>query len=97
MDGVQDKARHLAQGLARVQDAAPDIIKSIRGRGLLLGLHLTIPPADFVKAALAEKLLLVGAGDMTVRVIPPLTASIEELSDACDRLARTAQSLSNRD
>jgi acetylornithine/N-succinyldiaminopimelate aminotransferase len=97
LEGVEDKARHLSQGLARVQDAAPDLIEGVRGRGLLLGLKLKIPPADFVKAALAEKLLLVGAGDMTVRVLPPLTATIQELSDACDRLARAAFSLSNRD
>jgi acetylornithine/N-succinyldiaminopimelate aminotransferase len=97
LEGVQDKARHLSQGLARVQDASPDLIEGVRGRGFLLGLKLKIPPADFVKAALAENLLLVGAGDMTVRVLPPLTASIEELSDACDRMARAAISLSNRD
>ena len=95
LDGVQEKARLLHQGLARVQDAAPGIIEGIRGRGLLMGLKLKVAPADFVKAALAENLLLVGAADQTVRVLPPLTATPAEISDACDRMARAAQHLLN--
>jgi acetylornithine/N-succinyldiaminopimelate aminotransferase len=87
---VQDKALLLRQGLARVQDAAPDLIEEIRGRGLLLGLKLKVPPADFVAAALAHNLLLVGAADNTVRVLPPLTATADEFELACDRMAIVA-------
>ena len=91
MDGVNAKAQHLRQGLARVQDAAPGLIVDIRGRGLLMGLKLAVEPAAFVKAALAEKLLLVGAADQTVRVLPPLTASSDEIGEACDRMMRAAR------
>ncbi len=95
IEGVEQKSRTLTQSLARVVDAAPDVVEGIRGRGLLLGLRLKVPPADFVKAALAEKLLLVGAADQTVRVLPPLTASEEELTEACDRMVRAALRLSH--
>jgi acetylornithine/N-succinyldiaminopimelate aminotransferase len=93
LEDVQDNALRLKQGLARVQDAAPDLIEGIRGRGLLMGLKLKIPPADFVRAAFAQNLLLVGAGDNTVRVLPPLTATPADMALACDRMALAATAL----
>ena len=95
LEGVERKAAVLKQALARVQDAAPGIVEGIRGRGLLLGLKLKVAPADFVKASLAEKLLLVGAADNTVRVLPPLTASEDEIGEACDRMARAARHIAH--
>ena len=94
LEGVEQKSRNLKQALARVQDAAPGLIEGIRGRGLLLGMKLKIPPADFVKAALAEKLLLVGAADQTVRILPPLNATDDDITQACERMTRAARNLS---
>ena len=95
LDDVQAKAGRLNQALARVAAAVPGIVEGVRGRGLLMGLKLKVPPADFVKAALAEKLLLVGAADNTVRVLPPLTASDAEISQACDCMVSAAQRIQN--
>jgi acetylornithine/N-succinyldiaminopimelate aminotransferase len=41
-----------------------------------------------VKAALVERLLLAGASDNVVRLLPPLNVTEEEISDATDRLSR---------
>jgi acetylornithine/N-succinyldiaminopimelate aminotransferase len=87
LDAVCRKALYLRQGLARVQDLSGGLVTEVRGRGLLTGIKVTVPTAEVVAAALSEKLLLVGAGDQTVRVIPPLTVSEEEISEAMDRLA----------
>ena len=77
LEDVRVKALHLKQQLAGLEDQFPDVIEEVRGLGLLTGLKLKagIQPATLVKAALGEKLLLVGAGDNTVRIIPPLTVS----------------------
>jgi acetylornithine/N-succinyldiaminopimelate aminotransferase len=95
MERVQHANLRLTQGLARVQDGAPDVIDSIRGRGLLMGIKLKVAPADFVAAAFAEKLLLVAAAENTVRILPPLNASDDEIETACDRLARAAHTLTS--
>ncbi len=95
LEDVQAKAGRLNQALARVAAAVPGIVEGVRGRGLLMGLKLKVPPADFVKAALAENLLLVGAADNTVRVLPPLTASDAEISQACDCMVSAAQRIQN--
>jgi acetylornithine/N-succinyldiaminopimelate aminotransferase len=94
--GVQQRARHLQQGLKALRDAHSELVEELRGTGLLTGLKLKAPltPADVVNAAREEKLLLVGAGDNAVRVLPPLIASETELSDGLARLSRALQRLS---
>jgi acetylornithine/N-succinyldiaminopimelate aminotransferase len=93
LDAVTMKALRLKQGMARLKDQFPQIVEDVRGVGLLAGIKLkaNIAPADVVKAALAEKLLLVGAGDNTVRVLPPLIVVDEDISIGIERLAKALQ------
>ena len=90
------KSLHLKQQLAQLKDQFPHLIAEVRGKGLLTGLKFKseIEPPAVVKAALEEQLLLVGAGDNTVRVIPPLTVSEEELREGTERIARALQKIS---
>lgn len=87
-EAVQQKALRLRQSLARIQDQFPDLVAEIRGQGLLVGVKLTVAPPEVVSAALSEKLLLVGAGDNVVRVLPPLTVSDDDIAEGVERLAR---------
>ncbi len=93
--GVQHKALLLKQGLERLKDRHAGLIDEVRGQGLLTGLKLTshVAPPDVVKAALAQKLLLVGAADNTVRVMPPLTVEADEIAEGVDRLGAALSSL----
>jgi len=96
LDGVRKKALRLKQALAAVHDEYPALVEDVRGKGLLMGLKLKVPPADLVKAALAEKLLLAGAGGNVVRLLPPLNVSEEEIADATGRLSRALSRLATR-
>jgi acetylornithine/N-succinyldiaminopimelate aminotransferase len=95
LEAVQAKSLRLKQSLASVKDRFPLVVEDVRGAGLLTGLKLKSPvtPAQVVKAGIAEKLLLVGAGDNAVRVFPPLTVSDEEIADGTERLARSLASI----
>jgi acetylornithine/N-succinyldiaminopimelate aminotransferase len=90
LEAVRDKALHLKQGLAGLKDQHADVVEEIRGAGLLTGLKLKdhVSPQDVVKAAAGEKLLIVGAGDNCVRVLPPLIASDKEIAEAVQLLSR---------
>jgi acetylornithine/N-succinyldiaminopimelate aminotransferase len=90
LEGVQAKALHLKQGLSGLKDQHADIVENIRGAGLLMGLKLKshVAPSQVVKAAAKEKLLVVGAGDNTVRILPPLIASDQEITQAMQALSR---------
>ena len=73
-----------------LKDQHRDIIEEVRGAGLLMGLKLKshATPPQVVKAAKDEKLLLVGAGDNCVRVLPPLVATDQDISDGLLALSR---------
>jgi acetylornithine/N-succinyldiaminopimelate aminotransferase len=82
--------------LASVQqkDRYPSLVEEVRGQGLLQGLRVKgIAPADLAGAAAAEHMLVVGAGDNVVRILPPLTVSDEELSEATVRISRALDRL----
>jgi len=88
LEDVNKKALRLKQALASVKDQHPDAVEDVRGQGLLTGLKLKVPVADVIKAAVAEKLLVVGAADNVVRLLPPLNVTEEEIADGTDRLSR---------
>ena len=74
---------HLKQGLEGLKDQHSGLVEEVRGAGLLMGLKLKshIVPAQVVKAADEERLLIVGAGDNSIRVLPPLIASDKEITE----------------
>ncbi len=90
LEAVQTKTLHLKQGLEGLKDQHAGLVEEVRGAGLLMGLKLkpTVAPAQVVKAANEEKLLIVGAGDNSVRVLPPLIATEEEIGEGVRALSR---------
>jgi predicted acetylornithine/succinylornithine family transaminase len=63
-------------------------IRDVRGVGYIWGLDVHEPVADVIPRARDEGLLLVGAGDYTLRMLPPLVASRADLDDGLRRLER---------
>jgi acetylornithine/N-succinyldiaminopimelate aminotransferase len=53
-----------------------------------LKLKSHVVPAQVIKAANEEKLLIVGAGDNSVRVLPPLIATDQEITEGLLALSR---------
>jgi acetylornithine/N-succinyldiaminopimelate aminotransferase len=84
---VARKGLLLRQQLAGLAATNPEIVLEIRGEGLMQGLQLNAPPADFAAAARAAKLIVIPAGDNVVRILPPLIVSDAEIRTGVDRLA----------
>jgi acetylornithine/N-succinyldiaminopimelate aminotransferase len=87
---VQGKGLLFKQKLAGLVDSYPKVFDEVRGSGLMLGLKCVVPAADFVGAAREAGLLCVPAGDNVVRLLPPMTITGEEISDALARLEGAA-------
>ncbi len=81
----------LKQSLARLKDRHGGIIKEVRGEGLMQGLALRIPVADFAAAARAERLLVIPAAEDVARLLPPLIVGEEEIFEAAARLGAACQ------
>lgn len=96
LEEVSRKASRLRQSLAEIKDRFSGLVVEIRGEGLLTGLKLnpSVTPADFVKAALGEHLLLVAASDNVVRILPPLNIDEHDIVEGTGRIARALAQLS---
>jgi acetylornithine/N-succinyldiaminopimelate aminotransferase len=93
IDQVAQTSIRLRQSLAQLRDQHPDVIAEIRGEGLMLGLKLHTLNTDFVAAARDAGLLVVGAGDNVVRLLPPLIIGESEVGEAVARLDRAASAI----
>jgi len=98
-DGFLENVRNVSlifrQGLAALKDRFPDVIEDIRGEGLLLGVKAKVPAGDLVAAMRSEHMLGVPAGDNVVRLLPPLTVTVEEAREGLARLEKAAEKLSS--
>lgn len=71
----------------------PELFEEVRGRGLMLGLKLKREPRALVAHLRDEhQLLTVGAGDNTVRIIPPLVIDESHVDEFMEKLSAGAAS-----
>lgn len=61
----------------------------MRGVGYLWGIDVTRPAGEIVASAREAGLLVLTAGDYTVRLLPPLIATREELASGIEVLERS--------
>lgn len=83
----------LRQTLAGVIDSHPEVLQGLRGEGLMLGLECKVLNTEFAAACLEEELLVVGAGENVVRLLPPLIITEAEISEAAKRLEQACRRL----
>ena len=93
LDNVLRQSINLKQKLERLKDQHPKVIEEIRGSGLMMGIKCKVPNTALQKAALDEKLLVIGAGDNVVRLLPPLIVTDADVTEAVNRLERACIAL----
>lgn len=59
-------------------------IKEIRGKGLLLGLELTVPVADVIAKCHEKGLIVISASGNVLRLVPPLVITEDDADMAVD-------------
>lgn len=90
---VNRKAALFRQKLEGLVAAHPSVFEGVRGQGLMLGLKMKVAPVDLVRAGYAQHILTVPAADDTLRLLPPLNISDEDIAEAVIRLDKAAASL----
>ena len=83
---VERKGLLLKQRLAELKDRHPGVIAEVRGQGLMMGLRTVVPNTEFIAAARAQRIFVIGAGDNVVRLLPPLIVSDGDIAEAFNRL-----------
>lgn len=83
---VLAKSQRFQDGFKKLRAKFPELITEIRGRGLILGVQLTEDPAAIVKAARERGLLVITAGTNTLRFVPSLVVTDDEIKQGLDIL-----------
>jgi len=90
LESVQATGNFLRQQLAGLIAEHPTVFEELRGQGLMLGLKMKVPNTEFVAAARKHGLLIVGAGENVVRLLPPLVLTEEQAREGVALLSKAA-------
>ena len=78
---VRTVGAYFKTGLEKLQQKYPQLIRDVRGQGLILGAELTIPGRDIVNAALAQGVIINCTVGKVLRFIPPLIITEEQVDE----------------
>jgi acetylornithine/N-succinyldiaminopimelate aminotransferase len=78
---------------AAVRSWKNPLVKEVRGMGLMIGVGVAVPPGDVVAACRARGLLVLTAGEDTVRILPPLVITDAEIDRGLAALRATLDEL----
>lgn len=81
LEGVKRKEGIFRAAFKELQQRYPGIVTEVRGKGLILALQLDRDPTPVVTAARERGLLVITAGTNTLRFLPPLVISEQEIEE----------------
>lgn len=87
LEHVKREGEWLGDQLLALAARSPKV-RATRGRGLMRGVDITDPAKDVVARALDLGLILVSAGDHTLRLLPPLVITRQDLREGLVNLER---------
>ena len=82
LNNVKNLSKYFLENLNDIKDKYPNIIKQIRGKGLLIGIRLHKDQTLFIKKLMENKLLTIKAAENVIRILPPLNVKKSEIDIA---------------
>ena len=79
LKNVQKTGKYFRAELDKLKKNFPEIIKEIRGTGLLVGIQLFHDQTKFIKKLMENKMLTVRAAENVIRLLPPLIVKKKEI------------------
>jgi acetylornithine/N-succinyldiaminopimelate aminotransferase len=83
LEGVARKGERIMEA---IRDWKHPLVKEVRGRGLMIGAVLTVPPDEVKHAAIDQGLLVLTAGEDVLRLLPALVISDADIDEGLARL-----------
>lgn len=85
--GVLENCRamgsYLEQKLGALKNSHPDVVITVRGKGLMLGMELNRSGKQVVDRCLAAGLILNCTAERIIRFVPPLIITQEQVDECC--------------
>ena len=82
LNNVKNISKYFLLKLNQIKDKYPNVIKEIRGKGLLIGIQIYTDQTKFINKLIENNLLTIRAAENVVRVLPPLNVKKNEIDQA---------------
>ena len=96
LTNVKKMSEYLDKELLKLKTKYPKIILEIRGRGLLMGLKLSVDNTKFIETLMKYKMLVVKAEEQVIRLFPALIVSKKEIDEAISKIDQACKEYSNQ-
>ena len=93
LNNVKKSSKYFFSKLNKLKEKYPNIIKEIRGRGLLIGIQLQTDQTKFIKKLMDNRLLTIRAAENVVRILPPLNVKKSEIDQALQIMNKVCSEL----
>jgi len=92
LENCRKVGKYLLEKVSGLKGKYP-FIKEVRGKGLIIGMELTIAGADIVKACMEKGLLINCTADKILRFIPPLVVTEKEVDEMMEIFTRVLKTV----
>ncbi len=89
---VKSNSKYFISELNKIKNKFPNIIKEIRGIGLILGIQLHQDQTIFIQRLMKNKLLTIRAAENVIRILPPLNVNKKEINIALKIINKVCES-----
>ncbi len=89
---VKSNSKYFISELNKIKNKFPNIIKEIRGIGLILGIQLHQDQTIFIQSLMKNKLLTIRAAENVIRILPPLNVNKKEINIALKIINKVCES-----
>ena len=96
LEQVRANGAHLMQSLRDLQAANPGIIAGVSGLGLMIGVFLNVDAGRFISQLREEGMLVVKGGNNSIRLLPALNVSRDEIDQALAHFARALKKMESK-
>ena len=93
LNNVRKNSTFFIKELKKIQKDYPNVIKEVRGLGLLLGLQLFKDQTVFINKLMENNMLTIRASENVVRILPPLNVKKKELNLALKIIRKVCKEL----
>ena len=93
LKNIENLSKYFLFELRNIKETYPNIIKSIRGKGFLIGIQLYKDQTIFIKKLMENKLLTIRASENVIRILPPLNVKKKELDQALNIINKVCKEL----
>ena len=93
LKNVKKMSKYFIHGLNEIKIKYPNVIKEVRGVGLLIGLQLFNDQTKFIKKLMDNKLLTIRAAENVIRILPPLNVTKREIDIALKIISKVCNEI----